>query len=392
MREQKGYLFKKGKSWFVRFMDDVPQPDGFLKRKLVCKKLDLPLGAKRKDAEQVAREQFLDPINRGVVKPASNMLVTGFIERSFFPEYVNLQCRASTQKQYRDIWSDLKPHLEHLGKTLREFRCVDGERLLAGIARQNPKLNRNSLRHLKSFLSGVFKQAKRLGILDGVNPMQDVSVPKAPEPEETHASTLDEIKAMLAVLPEPARTVVLTAALTGFRKGEIRGLRWADFDGKQLFVRRSFWGKFESEPKTRKSRAPVPVVKQLADALEAHRLRAGILAQDDLPIFQGDKGAPLNLNNLVARVIRPAIKDHADWHGWHSFRRGLATNLHELGVADKEIQAILRHSNIGITMNVYVKSVTRAQVDAMDTLSEEFSKTDDGTCNGLQQQDRKLLN
>jgi hypothetical protein len=43
----------------------------------------------------------------------------------------------------------------------------------------------------------VFKEAKRLGILDGVNPMQDVSVPKAPESPETYAYTLDEVKKML---------------------------------------------------------------------------------------------------------------------------------------------------------------------------------------------------
>jgi integrase len=48
------------------------------------------------------------------------------------------------------------------------------------------------------------------------------------------------------------------------------------------------------------------------------------------------------------------------WHGWHAFRRGLATNLHGLGVDDKTIQAILRHSNIGLTMNVYVKSVSES--------------------------------
>jgi len=35
------------------------------------------------------------------------------------------------------------------------------------------------------------------------------------------------------------------------------------------------------------------------------------------------------------------------WHGWHAFRRGLATNLHALGVDDKTIQAILRHSISG---------------------------------------------
>jgi hypothetical protein len=35
------------------------------------------------------------------------------------------------------------------------------------------------------------------------------------------------------------------------------------------------------------------------------------------------------------------------WHGWHAFRRGLATTLHRLRVPDKTIQAILRHSNVG---------------------------------------------
>jgi hypothetical protein len=61
-----------------------------------------------------------------------------------------------------------------------------------------------------------------------------------------------------------------------------------------------------------------------------------------------------------------------------SYYRGLATNLHALGVDDKTIQAILRHSNMGLTMNVYVKSVSESQVIAMDALSEKL-----GTCNDL---------
>jgi Phage integrase family. len=77
------------------------------------------------------------------------------------------------------------------------------------------------------------------------------------------------------------------------------------------------------------------------------------------PNFQRDKALPM-------------------WHGWHAFRRGLATNLHTLGVADKDIQAILRHSNIGLTMNVYVKSVNESQVNALDALNEKFA-----TCSNL---------
>lgn len=60
------------------------------------------------------------------------------------------------------------------------------------------------------------------------------------------------------------------------------------------------------------------------------------------------------------------------WHGWHAFRRGLATNLHELGIDDKEIQEILRHSDVRLTQNVYMQSVDKSQVDAMDTLSRAY--------------------
>jgi integrase len=60
------------------------------------------------------------------------------------------------------------------------------------------------------------------------------------------------------------------------------------------------------------------------------------------------------------------------WHGWHAFRRGLATNLHTLGVDDKTIQAILRHGNVNITMNIYVKSVAESQVNAMNLIGTEM--------------------
>jgi hypothetical protein len=46
--------------------------------------------------------------------------------------------------------------------------------------------------------------------------------------------------------------------------------------------------------------------------------------------------APLNVDNLVRREIIPAISGTGvEWHDWHAFRRGLATTLHQLRVADK---------------------------------------------------------
>ena len=45
-----------------------------------------------------------------------------------------------------------------------------------------------------------------------------------------------------------------------------------------------------------------------------------------------------------------------EWHGWHAFRGGLATNLHDLGVPDK-IQAILGHANVQVRQNGYIKTL-----------------------------------
>jgi integrase len=108
-------------------------------------------------------------------------------------------------------------------------------------------------------------------------------------------------------------------------------------------------------------------------------------------MFPASNGEPISLNNVLTRRIKPALSrcalcskaahNHAEadhgfkqdnsmpkWHGWHAFRRGLATNLNRLGVQDKTIQAILRHSNLSITMNVYVKTAREGAVAAMKTL------------------------
>jgi integrase len=385
----------------VRYYDT----DASGKRIQKCEKLKVAYGGEYRTRRSVQPfiDEIIAPLNSGLLNPQATMTVVQFVDTIYLPEHVEKKLRAASLKQYRDVWRN---HLKNrMGKlTLRSFRTVHGEQMLADIAAK-AKLGRSSLRHCKAFLSGAFKQAKRLGILDGLNPIQDTSIPNVPEAsEDTYAYSLAEIKSMLAVLPEPARTIVLTAAFSGLRKSELRGLTWGSYNGEQLGVDRSVWNSTENVPKTKRSRSPVPVVRPLAEALEAHRLRAGILAQPALPIFQAGNGKPLNLDNIVRRVINPALSPcavckmqedehlpdgHAFqrdsslplWHGWHAFRRGLATNLHTLGVDDKTIQAILRHSTIGLTQNIYIKSVNKSQVSALDSLSEKFEICNDHATN-----------
>jgi hypothetical protein len=157
MREQKGYVFHNRKSWFVRYCDDVLGSDGVVKRKLVCKKLDVEYGGEYRTKASVKPfvAEILAPLNSGLLNPQSTMLVSDFVDRIYLPEYVEKHLRAATLKQYRDVWEN---HLKlRMGKlTLRSFRTVHGEQMLAQIAAQ-AKLGRSSIRHCKAFLSGAFK-------------------------------------------------------------------------------------------------------------------------------------------------------------------------------------------------------------------------------------------
>src|SRR5579872_822941 len=133
MREQKGYIFRKGKSWFVRYADNVMQGDA-TKRTLICKKLSVPYGGEyrtRASVKPFVRE-LLTPVNAGTLDARSTMPVADFVEKFYIPECVEKRLRPASQKQYKDAWKlYIAPRVGRL--TLRTFRTVDGERILAEI-------------------------------------------------------------------------------------------------------------------------------------------------------------------------------------------------------------------------------------------------------------------
>jgi hypothetical protein len=126
----------------------------------------------------------------------------------------------------------------------------------------------------------------------------------------------------------------------------------------------------EERTKTASSKAPIPLVPILQEWLVVHRNGSSA----DGFIFVGEKmGRPLNLANLARRVIVPKLKENKiEWHGWHSFRRGLGTNLYRIGTPDKTIQAVLRHSNVSTTLSLYVKPVAEDSQAAMQKLEKAF--------------------
>ncbi len=360
-RHQEGYLYRKGSLWLLRYYDSEFAADGSVRRVQKTKKLAAvgPECPNKTAARDLARE-FLESINRARNTPESAMTLIRFTEDRYLP-FVEEHKRISTFRGYRNMWRRyLKPRCDIM---LREFRTVDVERILHSIAKEH-KLTSTTLAHIKALLSGVFRFAKRQGVINSENPVRDVVLPKGKPAGETHAYSLEEIAHMLKLFPEPASTIIAVAAFTGVRKGELRGLLWENYDGAQMLISQSFWRGHALEPKTRQSKAPVPVIAQLAQRLDWHRCSSGNPANGLM--FLSPLGKPVNLDALVADVIVPLLtKTGISWHGWHAFRRGLATNLHQLGVSDKTIQRILRHANVAVTQNCYIKTADSEIAAAM---------------------------
>ena len=83
-------------------------------------------------------------------------------------------------------------------------------------------------------------------------------------------------------------------------------------------------------------------------------------------VFHSGAGEHLDFDKLAQRVVRPAVESlQLEWHGWHGFRRGIASNLYELGANDKIVQRILRHAKPHVTRERYIKAFDPAVLAAM---------------------------
>ena len=372
---QKGQIFKRGTSWVIKFyetaiVDGAPKKRRVLKRLCAVSK-EYP---SVKSVEPLATET-LEPVNKQFSPSSAEALAT-FLEFVYLPA-CKRELRPSTYSGYEDMFRLVKPHLNGLRVRETETRHMDA--LMQAVADAPTKTGEprahTTMLNCRNFLSGGFRYAIRQSLYSRANPVREAKLPRGlKRMAETYAYSLAEVQAMLKVLPEPAKTVVMAAAFSGFRHSELRGLRWEDYTGETIKVQRSVWGKHIGDTKTEASRAEVDVIAPLRKALDAHRKRTESTNVAGY-IFEGGTGKPLVLVNLARREIRPKLdKAKIEWHGWHAFRRGLSTNLHELGVDDITIQRICRHDDVATTQRHYIKTRDKRTVAAMQKLERAFGK------------------
>jgi len=245
--------------------------------------------------------------------------------------------------------------------------------MLKNIGREQAEQILNKLREKRSadttnnirlILLMIFNYAKSLKYVS-FNPIEEIK-PYPLVHKEMDFLNPQEIIQLLKHSTEPYKTLLLTAILTGMRRGEILGLQWGDIDwnSNTLFVNRSlYWlthkermGAEERwrfvEPKSKRSKRAIVISPKLKEALEIHRITFQIGSHD--LVFCNKEGNPLDPDNFVKREFKPTL----EFAGlrkirFHDLRHTYCSLLISQGENIKFIQSQLGHASIQTTIDRY---------------------------------------
>jgi integrase len=365
-RYQAGQLKPQDGSWYARFYDEVSDGNGEPRSKERWKKLGR--------IEEYPRERDILPIFEGFMQAVNDRLMGAvgpdpilrvYIEQNYLP---SLRLERKTIRGYRDTWNlHWKERIRDLA--FGQLHPDVAFRLLKEIADQDD-ISKTTLQRVKAFMSGVYTHAREQGDFRGANPvtglrLQKIKARRAKKmPFNSLAETLAYIKVVDGLR---AKTAIATAGFAGLTVSELQGLDWKDrYDGQWHVERKVVEGR-TGDTKTAARQEGVPIIPYLQKITDKYRKSVGCPAE----------GAVFGrwMNNLKRDHITPQLKKKGmKWNGWHAFRRGLATNLHEMGVPTKVIQRVCRHADEATTKKHYIHATEPGVRSGMRKLQASITR------------------
>ena len=307
--------------------------------------------------------------------PHSGHLLDGWLDQ------VAEHLAAKTVHEYRRLArARIRPALGD--KAIRTVSPSDVDRFYRALS-CDAGLSPASVRHVHAVLSQAFGQAVKWGWIPE-SPIGRTTPPpvrraevKPPSPE----AVMDLIAAAVEHDPDFG-LLVLLAATTGARRGELCAMRWADVDleAGALTVRRAMTdvGGRVSEKDTKTHAARRLRLDALTiEALRAHRVvveeRATLCETEVKPAafvcsHAADGATGIRPDKVTSTFV--ALRDRLGLPGvrLHDLRHFMATAALAAGVPVRTISGRLGHASASTTLGVYAHFVEARDQDAADAL------------------------
>ncbi len=169
---------------------------------------------------------------------------------------------------------------------------------------------------------------------------------------------------------------------TGLRTGELIGLKWSDidFENRTLSVNRSMEYRHSTkewrigEPKSKSGYRTIPLTDEAIEILRLQKKKNLSFKVIEMEwtefVFLCKKGAPVKNSTYDTMLFKLCDKANMARFSMHVLRHTFATRCIEAGMKPKTLQTILGHSNIGITMNLYVHTTEEEKQKEIDLIAE----------------------
>jgi integrase len=273
---------------------------------------------------------------------------------------------------------------------LGDLTALTLQRYFSGLG--TSKIGSDTVLKIKEVFSSVLSSAVRYDLLTR-NPMLAVNIPRNKvvnrKKQKPHISP-EEFHKLVQLVDEPYSTMIYTAVFSGLRVSELVGLKWEDVHDDAITVDERFCRGDWSITKTAASAMTISVAASVIARIrrlktleveinwggKGARKRIKLVRSHgatDL-VFQSVRtGSPMRDGNILRRHLRPAafkLGMDPKKATWRSLRTSCATWMVEAGANPKDVQALLRHSRIGTTMDVYAQHVAESQARAVAKMME----------------------
>jgi integrase len=268
--------------------------------------------------------------------------------------------------------------LPHWGKLeLRAIKTVAVEEWLRTLVTdrsgETKPLAGGTKEKIRDAMSSVFNHAIRWDFTDRnpiTGPVKGSGVRVSAKRERTpDILEVQEMQLLLTALGIREKAMVFLDMPTGLRRGELAGLKWEDFDFKELYVSvtRSLVDQHIGAVKTEASRKLMPIDEYVAQDLLAwyeltpYKKPSDYVWATDANRAGAKRGKqPVWLSTVMRDHIQPVARELGinKKLSWHTFRHTFSSILKANGEDVKVVQELLRHATSRMTLDTYTQALS----------------------------------